>query len=196
MSIVYPSEEISRRWNGALERRLRQSPLDAFLSAHQIKLAPSGPARISDNLSLATICLVQSISRELDTTVVPEDSFEGALACAVCHGMAAEIGEISEWRVAALVSASHVLTPRWGKAIAARLSAAAVHEYYTQYIVKEAPGDLDAIRLAARRVLHSQELCASAGVHRTHLSGKAVQTEPRALDIMPELKLLPWEGRT
>jgi hypothetical protein len=167
MSIVYPSEEISRRWYGALERRLRQSPLDAFLTMHQMTPAPSGPARVSDNLSLATIFLVESISCGLDTTVVPEDSFEGALACAVSHGLAATIGEISEWRGAALASASHVLTRRWGREIALQLSAGAVHEYHTQYILKEVPGDLDAIRLAASRVLQLQVAGGSAPLVRS-----------------------------
>ena len=48
MGIVFPSEAVARRWDGALEARLRRAPLEAFLRARAIVAAPAGVAQDSD----------------------------------------------------------------------------------------------------------------------------------------------------
>jgi hypothetical protein len=152
MGIVFPSEKISARWNGALQCRLRRAPLEEFLSARQLKLARPGPAQVSDNLCRAAVWLVEAMTAE----TLGEEPDVAALACAVSHGLAAPIDEVCHWRVAALVSGCRLLTPRYGEKLAARHAAAAVRKYHRHYLLLGTAGELDVVRAAARSALRSQ----------------------------------------
>jgi hypothetical protein len=195
MSLIFPRVDIARRWDGALDRRLRQSPLDEFLTSRHMGLAPSGPERISENLSRATIYLVNRICPEPDAAVVPADSIVADVACAVCHGLAEAIEEVSEWRVAALLSACHLLTPRWGKMSAATMAADSVQKYYVHYMEKAAHGDLDAISAAACQTLLIPESGAFSHPPRSHQSNAMAQASCRVIHVVPVRKQLAWDRR-
>src|ERR1700722_18042503 len=60
MGIVYPSKAVARRWEGALQARLRRAPVECFLRARSILPAPTGVSQGSDNLVRATVFIVQA----------------------------------------------------------------------------------------------------------------------------------------
>src|ERR1700733_5194455 len=60
MGIVYPSKAVARRWDGALQARLRRAPVESFLRARSILPAPTGVSQGSDNLVRTTVFIVQA----------------------------------------------------------------------------------------------------------------------------------------
>src|SRR5579872_2629783 len=60
MGLVFPSEAVARRWNGALQARLRRAPLEAFLRARSLSPAPRGVAQDSDDVARATVLIVEA----------------------------------------------------------------------------------------------------------------------------------------
>jgi len=129
-----PSEVVARRWNGALQARLRRAPLEEFLRVRDLKIAPAGAARDTDNLVHATVFMVDAGVR------IYSHSHEDALderqhaqvaeaACMVSHSLAALIGEPAAWRIAALVGAAQLLNPWIGLNAAAYAAAAAAQRF-------------------------------------------------------------------
>lgn len=60
MGVVFPSEAVARRWDGALQARLRRAPLETFLRARGTIVAPPGIAQNSDNLARAAVLMVEA----------------------------------------------------------------------------------------------------------------------------------------
>jgi hypothetical protein len=147
MAIVFPSEAIARRWNGALQARLRRAPLEEFLRARSLTPAAVGVAQDTDDLIRATVHLVEEglglyfsdREGELSRSQYP---FIGYLACGVSHSLSTLIVEPPAWRIAALVSSARVLGPWIGVSGAALHAAKIVREYETTHLQR--PSRFDA----------------------------------------------------
>ena len=53
--ILVPNAKAAARWHGALEARLRQAPLEAFLHSRNQPCALAGETRITDNIAAAAV---------------------------------------------------------------------------------------------------------------------------------------------
>jgi hypothetical protein len=134
MGIVYPSKAVTRRWDGALEARLRQAPVEAFLRARSILPARAGASRGSDNLVRATVFIVEAgVARYVADC---EEGFArrrhsgvAVAACLVSLGLAQQFLQPDAWRVIALVSAAQLLSPLIGLNTAALESAAVARDF-------------------------------------------------------------------
>ncbi len=134
MTILIPNAKISSRWNGALQGRLRQAPLEQFLRSRGAKWMTTGETRITDNLASATIDLVgtaisacaEQSPRVLAPTV---HALVGRSACAVSSALALLIQEPNYWRTGSLVATARLLEKHIGLSAAAHLAAAAAREY-------------------------------------------------------------------
>jgi hypothetical protein len=125
VAILVPNAKVAARWHGALESRLRQAPLEAFLRSRGQPCALSGETRITDNIAAATMYFVQRARG----TRTDGAAGVGPLVCAVCDGLAALVREPNAWRVAALISTARALAPAMGLGPAADISASAVRDY-------------------------------------------------------------------
>lgn len=133
MAVIIPNAKIASRWNGALQARLRQAPLEAYLRSHGQKWVLSGERRLSDNLACATIFMVNHAllpcpEEELALTP-PQHPVVGQIACAVSSSLALAVQEPTQWRTAALVATARVLEKYIGLSAAAHAAAAAAREY-------------------------------------------------------------------
>jgi hypothetical protein len=134
VTVLTPNEKIAARWNGALQARLRQAPLENFLRSRGQKWVLTGDARVTDNLACGTIYLIEGGLNAfmLDcrgTLSVAQHPAVGQITCAVSHGLSTLIHEPHSWRIAALVATARVLAPYSGLDAAAHISAAAAREY-------------------------------------------------------------------
>jgi hypothetical protein len=134
LALVFPSDATARKWTGALEGRLRRAPLEQFLLTASLKLAGAGAAQTTDNLTRATVFIVeaglQAYCKEKNQGLASAQlAIVGHFACLVCRAAAAAIQEPAAWRVAALVSTTLLLSPRTGLNAAAIDSAAAVRDF-------------------------------------------------------------------
>src|SRR5579859_5075819 len=98
MAIVFPNEAVSRRWDGALEARLRRAPLEAFLRARSLVPAPAGVAQDSDNLVRATVFIVEAglslyLADRVDGFAFRQRVLVGHVACLVSRALAELISE-------------------------------------------------------------------------------------------------------
>jgi hypothetical protein len=138
MAIVFPNEAIARRWNGALQARLRRAPLEAFLRARSLTPAEAGNAQDADDLIRATVHIIEEglalYFRERDELSRSQYPFIGYLACGVSHSLSSLIVEPSSWRIAALVSSARLLGPWIGVSGAALHAAKIVREYETTHL--------------------------------------------------------------
>jgi len=133
MGIVYPSKAVARRWNGALQARLRRAPLEAFLRAQSLVPAPAGVTQDSDNLVRATELLVGAgvslyVDRE-EGLGFRQRAVVGHVACLVSRALAEQIGQPDAWRIAALVGTARLLSPWIGLNAAAMASASAARQF-------------------------------------------------------------------
>ena len=133
MALIMPSENVARRWNGALQARLRRAPLEEFLRVRDLKVAPAGAARDTDNLVRATVFMVDAGVRihahAHEDALDERQELVAQAACVVSHSLAALIGEQAAWRLAALVSAAQLLNPWIGLNAAAYAAAAAAQRF-------------------------------------------------------------------
>lgn len=134
MALIIPSEAIARRWNGALLARLRRAPLEEFLRAHAVTPASAGTTQDSDNVSHATILMVNAgltlyFQDREDALLATQHAVVGQAACLISRALAALILEPGCWRTAALVSTYQLLRPWIGVNAAAYASAAAAHAF-------------------------------------------------------------------
>jgi hypothetical protein len=134
MGIVYPSKAVARRWDGALQARLRRAPVETFLRARSIVAAPAGVSQGSDNLVRATVFIVQAgIARYVadceGRLVDHRRSGIAVAACLVSLGLAQQFSQPDAWRVVALVSSAQLLSPLMGLNTAALESAAVVRAF-------------------------------------------------------------------
>ena len=145
MAIVYPSEAVARRWDGALQSRLRRAPLEGFLRARGIVPAPPGVAQDSDNLVRATVLIVEAglklhLNDRSEGLAAPELAIVGRMACLVSRALAEFISQPTVWRIAALVSTARLLTTWIGLNEAAIMSAGSTR-HFQEGLVKGAPID-------------------------------------------------------
>jgi hypothetical protein len=128
MGIVFPSESVARRWDGALQARLRRAPLEKFLRARAIVPAATGVAQDSDNLVRATVLIVEEglslyLNDHAEGLAAPQRGIVGHVACLVSRALAELISEPTAWRIVALVSTARLLSPWIGLNAAAMASA-------------------------------------------------------------------------
>ena len=134
MGIVYPSKAVARRWDGALQARLRRAPLEKFLRAQGIVPAARGVSQDSDDLVRATVLIVESgvalhvVDRE-EGLAFGRRAVVGHVACLVNRALAVQIAQPDAWRIAALVSTARLLSPWIGLNAAAMASASAARQF-------------------------------------------------------------------
>ncbi len=114
MAIVFPPAKIARHWNGALDSSRKRAPLVEFLRHRGLKVAQPGPGRNSDNISRATLFIV---NRALRVGIGDKQALNpaqrlnvGQTACCICDCLASMIGDPNCWRVAALVSGTQLIS--------------------------------------------------------------------------------------
>jgi hypothetical protein len=134
LALLFPNEATARKWAGALESRLRRAPLEQFLVSRSLKLAKVGAAQASDNLTRATVFIVESgvqaYFKERDHGMASSQlAVVGHCACIVSRAAAAAIREPTTWRIPALVSTALLLSPWIGLSAAASGSTASVQEF-------------------------------------------------------------------
>jgi hypothetical protein len=139
VAIVFPNEAIARRWNGALQARLRRAPLEEFLRARSLTPAAVGIAQDTDDLIRASVHLVEDglelyFKDRRDELSRSQYPFIGYLACGVSHSLSTLILQPSAWRIAALVSSARLLSPWIGLNGAALHAAKIVREYETTHL--------------------------------------------------------------
>jgi len=130
VSVLIPSKKIALRWNGALQARLLQAPLEDFLRSHHQKCVLAGPTRVTDNLTSATIYFVEkaiaaNVTERGGPLAVSQHPAVGQIACAASLGVASLIREPTCWRIAALVGTARLLAPYAGLDTGAHLAASA-----------------------------------------------------------------------
>jgi hypothetical protein len=86
-----------------------------------------------------------------------QQSCVGRTACSVTYRLAALIGDHQSWRVAALVSTAHQLARRLDRLAAAKVAAAAAHEFTCGIAHKDHRDADDVGALAARAVDSNNE---------------------------------------
>lgn len=134
MGIVYPSKAVARRWEGALQARLRRAPLERFLSEQGMVPAPQSVSQNSDDLVRATVCIVEAglahyFADRPDRLEFGQRAIVGHVACLVSRALAEQIEQLDAWRIAALVSTARLLRPWVGLNAAAMASASAVKQF-------------------------------------------------------------------
>lgn len=139
MGIVFPSEAVARRWDGALQARLRRAPLEAFLRARSLVPAPAGVAQDSDNLVRATMLIVEAgLSRHFADRVeglaFRQRAVVGHVACLVSRALAELISQPGAWRIVALVSTARLLSPWIGLNAAAMTSASSARQFQKEFM--------------------------------------------------------------
>src|ERR1700761_4547997 len=108
MGIIYPKPAIASKWAGALQARVRRTPLEAFLLAQGETPSAGGVSRDSDNVTRATIMILGAAIEEF-LVDHPHDFLHahpvlvGRLACLVSRTIAESIANPAAWRIAALV---------------------------------------------------------------------------------------------
>ena len=137
MNVITPPAAVAARWNGALEVRLRRSPLEFFLRARGLRFSATGPAHLTDNIATASVTILLAGIDEFATTrayLLTDAAYHQTLAqiaCAVSEAIACVIQEHAAWRTAALVSAAQILRPFIGLQAAAHVAAAAARSHAT-----------------------------------------------------------------
>lgn len=129
MTLLYPGEAVSRRWEGALQARIRRAPIEVFLRSHDLRVSPPDAAQLTDHLIRTTVYIVQRSFTATETIGESEQIAAGAIACSICHELVCLISEPDSWRIAALVSAAELLTAGIGRKQAAFRAAAAARDF-------------------------------------------------------------------
>ena len=135
MGIVFPSEAVARRWEGALPARLRRAPLENFLHRRGIVPAPAGVSQDSDNIVRATVLMVEAalaLQLEDPKRAIAQPALIGHVACVVSQALAQLIAQPGTWRTAALVSTAQMLSPYIGLKAAALASASSVRRFHRE----------------------------------------------------------------
>src|SRR6185437_13059555 len=184
MGIVFPSEAVTRRWDGALRARLRRAPLETFLRARAITTAPPGVAQASDNLVRAAVLMVEAgltfyFSDRADGLSVPQRAIVGHVACVVNRVLAELISQPEAWRIAALVSTARLLTPWIGLKAAAAVAASSARRFPHEWPQAAASMDARVGRSAVAAVTEhsSTRLAEVAASIATRLS-RPLELEP------------------
>jgi hypothetical protein len=158
MGIIFPSEAVAGRWEGALQARLRRAPLEQFLEKRGIIPSPPGASQDSDNIARASVSLVETglklyFEDRADALAMDQEGIVGRLACRVSHALAELICQPEAWRIAALVSATRLLTPWIGLNAAACASASAARGFQRGWRAAASARDACISQLASASVL-------------------------------------------
>lgn len=132
MTLLYPNAAVSRRWEGALQARLRRAPIETFLRSHDLKVSAAGASRLTDNLIRTTVHIVQWGFIATESIADAEQDAVSEIACSICHELVCLIDEPDSWRIAALVSAAELLSAGVGRRVAAFKAAAAAREFLSK----------------------------------------------------------------
>lgn len=145
MGILYPKDAIARRWDGALQARLRRAPLEAFLRGQSLVSAPAGSSQATDNLVRATVNIVQG---GLDLYLTREQGLAfshrpvvGHVACLVSVALAQQFFEPDLWRNAAQISTARCLSPYIGLDAASMMAAAVARRFHKEIALGVSPLD-------------------------------------------------------
>ena len=146
MGIVYPSKNVARRWEGALQARLRRAPLERFLSGRGIAPAPRGISQDSDDLVRATVLIVEAalalhVVDRVKGLVFAQRGVVGHVACLVSRALSEQIAQPDAWRIVALVSTARLLSPWIGLNAAAIASASSARQFQKQVTKEISPLD-------------------------------------------------------
>lgn len=160
MGILYPKESIARRWDGALQARLRRAPLEAFLRAQSLPAAAAGASRDTDNLVRATVLIVQGgldlyLTREQRLTF-SHRPVVGHVACLVSVALAQQIFEPELWRNAAQISTARCLSPHIGLDAASMMAAAVARRFHKEIAIGVSPLDWRISKSATEAVSSSK----------------------------------------
>jgi hypothetical protein len=167
MGIVFPNEAVARRWEGALQARLRRAPLERFLRARGIVPVSAGVAQDTDNVVRATVSMVESglamyfRDRE-DGLAPPQQSILGHVTCLVSRALTRLILRPDVWRIVALVSTARLLAP-WIGLNAAALASTTSTRHFEQEFSEEA-ASLDEISHGTLRAVEQDSGGAMAEV--------------------------------
>jgi hypothetical protein len=139
MGIAFPSESVARRWNGALQARLRRAPLEKFLRARSMVLAPPGVAQDSDNLVRATVLIVEGgltlyFEDRTEGLAIAQRAIVGHVACLINRALSELILQPGAWRIAALLSTARLLSPWIGLNAAALASASSARRFQQEWL--------------------------------------------------------------
>jgi hypothetical protein len=145
MGVLYPNAAVARRWNGALEARLRRAPLEAFLRGRRLSEASSGTSRDTDNLTRGTTCIVDAgialYFNDETSLAFSQRPVVANMACLVSLALAQQIAEPDLWRTSALVSSAKLLS-RWiGLNSAAIVSTTVVRTFQRDIAIGLSPAD-------------------------------------------------------
>ena len=157
MGIVYPSEAVARRWDGALQTRLQRAPLERFLKARGIVPAPRGISQDSDDLVRATVLIVETglafyfVDRQ-EALAFGQRAVVGHVACLVSRALAEQIAQPDAWRIVALVSTARLLSPWIGLNAGAMASASAARQFQKEVTKGISPLDWRIMRSASDAV--------------------------------------------
>jgi len=146
MGIIYPSKAVARRWDGALQARLRRAPLESFLRARGIAPAPRGLSQDNDDLVRATVLIVETglalyFADRQERLAFRQRSVVGHVACLVSRALVDQISQPDAWRIVALVSTARLLSPSIGLNAAAMASATAARQFQKEVVRGISPLD-------------------------------------------------------
>ena len=138
MGILFPNEVVARRWDGALQARLRRAPLEEFLRARSLVPAPVGVAQDSDNLVRATVSIVEAglslyFADRVEGLAFHQRAIVGHVVCLVSRALAEQISRPDAWRVVALISTARLLRPWVGLHAAAMTSASSTRRFQKEF---------------------------------------------------------------
>jgi hypothetical protein len=156
MGIVYPSEAVARRWDGALQTRLRRAPLERFLAARGITAASRGLSQDSDDLVRATVLIVEAglalYFADEEGLAFQQRPVLAHVACLISLALAQQISQPDRWRTVALVSTAKLLSPWMGLNAAAVASACAARQFHQEIAKGISPLDWRIMRSASDAV--------------------------------------------
>lgn len=131
MTLLMPPKEISAKWNGALQTRLRRAPLEEFLRRHDRRIGSTQP---TDNLAGAALLFFERADQLAGESLAVRAPETAALMfAALIRKLAIPIHEPESWRIAALVGAGRLLTPALGVADGACRAARMVRRFETRH---------------------------------------------------------------
>jgi len=180
MGIVYPSEAVARRWDGALQTRLRRAPLESFLKAQSLIPAPDGVSRDSDDLVRATVLIVEVglalyFSDREEALAFQQRPLLAHVACLVSLALAQQISQPDRWRTVALVSTAKLLSPWMGLNAAAVASACAARQFDQEIAKGISPLDWRIMRSASDAVKASANIAARLNAKEASAENCATQ---------------------
>jgi hypothetical protein len=154
MSVVVPVGARVAHWTGALQRRLKQAPLECFVRMHAPIALESKGFNVPDALVAAADFILNEALLTYTTqhgTALnePQCWVIGCACAALCDGFTAGIEQPEEWLPAALQSAQTLLIPPLGPALAMQCAMLSVQNYLDSREALQGPREFGAMCRAA-----------------------------------------------